>query len=57
MKQTDNFYIELGRKYENGKTAGDTLRHYLEKEKVHDRADCRRLIDQGRREAHTIKPQ
>ena len=51
MKHTESQYIEAGRKYEQGKTGPDTLRRMIEAEQIDDRAEARRLIEQGRREA------
>lgn len=44
-------YIEAGYRYEKGKTGPDTLRRMIESEAIDDRAEARRLIEQGRREA------
>lgn len=51
MNHTEHAYIEAGRKYEQGKTGPDTLRRMIESEAIDDRAEARRLIEQGRREA------
>jgi hypothetical protein len=51
MKHTEADYINAGYQYETGKKTGDTLRAMLEKETPDDRAEARRLIEQGRQEA------
>lgn len=51
MNHTEHAYIEAGRKYEQGKTGPDTLRRMIESEAIDDRAEARRLIEQGRHEA------
>ena len=54
MNHTEHAYIEAGRKYEQGKTGPDTLRRMIESEAIDDRAEARRLIDQGRQEARQV---
>ena len=51
MKHTESDYINAGHAYEQGKKAGETLRKMLEAETIDDRAEARRLIEQGRQEA------
>lgn len=51
MKHTEADYINAGYAYEQGKKAGESLRAMLEKETPDDRAEARRLIEQGRQEA------
>ena len=51
MKHTENDYIQAGYRYEQGKTPAETLRHMIEAEELDGRAEARRLIEQGRREA------
>lgn len=51
MKNTEADYINAGYAYEKGKKAGETLRQMLENEKIEDRTEARRLIEQGRIEA------
>ena len=51
MKHTESEYINAGYRYEQGKTPAETLRHMIEAEELDDRAEARRLIEQGRREA------
>jgi hypothetical protein len=51
MKYTESDYINAGHAYEKGKKAGESLRKMLESETPDDRAEARRLIDQGRQEA------
>ena len=53
MKHTEAEYINAGHAYERGKKAAETLRHMLEAETVDDRAEARRLIEQGRQEARS----
>lgn len=53
MKYTEAEYINAGHAYEKGKKAAETLRHMLEAETIDDRAEARRLIEQGRKEART----
>jgi hypothetical protein len=51
MKHTESEYINAGHAYERGRKAAETLRHMLEAETLEDRAEARRLIEQGRQEA------
>jgi hypothetical protein len=51
MKYTEADYINAGHAYERGRKPAETLRHMLEAEKPDDRAEARRLIEQGRQEA------
>ena len=51
MTHTEHEYIEAGYRFEKGQTAAETLRHMIEAEEIDDRAEARRLIEQGRREA------
>ena len=51
MNHTEADYIQAGYAYEKGKKAGETLRAMLEKETPDDRAEARRLLEQGRQEA------
>lgn len=56
MNHTEHAYIEAGRRYETGRTGPDTLRHMIESERIDDRAEARRLIEQGRAEARQYWP-
>ena len=51
MKHTEADYINAGYLYEKGKRAGEALRTMLEAEKIEDRTEARKLIEQGRTEA------
>lgn len=51
MNHTESEYIEAGYKYERSRIQADTLRKMIESERVEDRAEARRLIEVGRREA------
>ena len=51
MTHTENEYIQAGYRYEKGKTPAETLRRMIEAEQIDDRAEARRLIEQGRQEA------
>jgi len=51
MRHTEADYINAGYLYEKGKKVGETLRQMLENEKLEDRTEARKLIDQGRTEA------
>jgi len=51
MKHTEHEYITAGFKFEKGKTPAENLRAMIEAESIEDRAEARRLIDQGRNEA------
>jgi len=51
MKYTENDYITAGFKFEKGKTPAENLRAMLETETIEERAEARRLIEQGRHEA------
>jgi hypothetical protein len=51
MKHSEAEYINAGHAYEKGRKAAETLRHMLEAETPEDRAEGRRLIEQGREEA------
>ena len=54
MKHTENEYIQAGYRYEQGKTPAETLRRMIEAEQIDDRAEARRLIEQGRQEARRV---
>lgn len=54
MKHTEAAYIQAGYKYQRGQTAAETLRHMIEAEEIDDRAEARRLIEQGRAEARQV---
>lgn len=58
MKHTEHDYINAGHKYERAtpqRAAGiaENIRHMLESEHVTDKAEARRLIEQGRQEARS----
>jgi hypothetical protein len=50
MTNTEAQYINAGFKYEAGKIQAATLRAMIEQEHPHDKAEARRLIEQGRTE-------
>lgn len=54
MNHTPAEYINAGYRFEQGKTGPDTLRRMIESEHIDDRAEARRLIEQGRREARQV---
>ena len=51
MNHTAAEYINAGYRYERGQTPAETLRRMIESEHIEDRAEARRLIEQGRNEA------
>lgn len=51
MTHTEADYINAGYKFETGRTPGETLRRMIEAERIDERAEARRLIEQGRAEA------
>jgi len=51
MKHTEAEYINVGYHFETGRTPGETLRWMIESERIDDRAEARRLVEQGRAEA------
>jgi hypothetical protein len=51
MKHTENEYIQAGYEFERGEIKADILRMMIESEHISNRAEARRLIDQGRAEA------
>jgi hypothetical protein len=51
MMHTEAEYINAGHRYERGATPAETLRRMIEAERIEDRAEARRLIQQGREEA------
>lgn len=51
MNHTEADYINAGHRFERGQTAAETLRRMIESERIEDRAEARRLIEQGRAEA------
>jgi|APCry1669189599_1035237.scaffolds.fasta_scaffold01089_2 hypothetical protein len=51
MKHTEHEYFEAGYKYEKNKIGGDVLRKMIEAERIEDRDEARRMIEQGRLEA------
>jgi hypothetical protein len=54
MTHTEADYINAGFKFENGRTPGETLRRMIEAERIDERAEARRLIEQGRAEARQM---
>ena len=54
MTHTEHAYINAGYRYERGQTPAETLRRMIEAERIDDRAEARRLIEQGRREARQV---
>ena len=50
MKHTENEYIKAGYDFERGRIQADILRMMIESEHISNRAEARRLIDQGRAE-------
>lgn len=56
MRHTESEYIEAGRRYETGRKPGESLRQMIEAEDIEDRAEARRLIEQGRSEARRYWP-
>lgn len=57
MNYTEADYISAGYNYERAKSAtaqAQTIRRMLESERIDERAEARRLIEQGRAEARTI---
>jgi len=51
VKHTEHEYIKAGYQYERGRIVAQTLRAMIESEHRDDRAEARRLIEQGRAEA------
>lgn len=51
MQHTEADYITAGYRFERGQTPAETLRRMIESEHIEDRAEARRLIEQGRQEA------
>lgn len=51
MNHTESEYIQAGYRYERGQIPAETLRRMIESEHIDDRAEARRLIEQGRNEA------
>ena len=51
MKHTENDYIKAGFRFEKGQTPAQNLRAMIETEIIEERAEARRLIEQGRHEA------
>ncbi len=51
MKHTEAAYIQAGYRYERNQTPAETLRRMIEAEAIDERAEARRLIEQGRQEA------
>ena len=54
MKHTEHEYIQAGYQYERGRIVAQTLRAMIESEHRDDRAEARRLIEQGRTEARQV---
>ena len=50
MKHTENEYIQAGYDFERGRIQAGILRMMIESEHISNRAEARRLIDQGRTE-------
>ena len=51
MRHTERDYIQAGFDFERGRIQVDILRLMIESERIEDRQEARRLIDQGRAEA------
>jgi len=51
MKHTEHEYITAGFRFEKGQTPAENLRAMIETEAIEERAEARRLIEQGRHEA------
>jgi hypothetical protein len=51
MKHTEAAYIQAGYRYERNQIPAETLRRMIEDERIDERAEARRLIEQGRKEA------
>ena len=51
MKHTENEYIQAGFDFEKGRKPAQSLRVMIEAEDIDDRAEVRRLVEQGRAEA------
>ena len=51
MKHTENEYIKAGYDFEKGRKLAQSLRVMIEAEDIDDRAEARRLVEQGRAEA------
>lgn len=51
MTHTEAAYIQAGYKFERGQTPAETLRRMIEAERIDERSEARRLIEQGRAEA------
>ena len=54
MNHPENAYIQAGYRFERGQTPAETLRRMIESEHIEDRAEGRRLIEQGRQEARQV---
>ena len=61
MIHSEHKYIDLGYRFEKADSMSPALarsiaadiRRYIESERVEDRAEARRLVEQGRKEART----
>jgi len=51
MNHTERDYIQAGFDFERGRIQADILRLMIESERIENRQEARRLIDQGRAEA------
>jgi len=51
MKHTEHEYIKAGYDFEKGRKLAQSLRVMIEAEDIDDRAEARRLVEQGRAEA------
>lgn len=51
MNHTEAEYINAGYRYEKNSLPAESIRRMIESERVEDRAEARRLIEVGRREA------
>jgi hypothetical protein len=51
MNYTEHDYIRAGFNFERGRIQADILRAMIESERIEDRQEARKLIDQGRTEA------
>jgi len=51
VNYSESKYINAGYMFEKNKLAAESIRRMIESERVEDRAEARRLIEVGRREA------
>lgn len=57
MNHTEAEYVNAGYRLERGTFSMSTVRHMIESERIEDRAEARRLVARGQKEARQEEKQ